>query len=284
MSMKGGGRGGRGGRGGGRGSTRHKNDYGRQHHHHHHHMSQQQQAHVLGADTNPDGLQQAAGAQAIDPTTGAAILADPTATGGPYAGHGHYAPAPPTQFQYTTFPTYFTPQGTMIHAPHASAVPGQPVPPQEPSLYVSIYNPGTIYNCGYIYPSVMNDYHFVPAGEEVPADGRQSADGTTMMQPLWHPHGIYADEYGMGPDMGAIPIGDEYNQASSLGSAETMSPNYALYEPAQITELAHQMDGMQLYEEPQPIDDAAIHAQHVIPTMPTVVSAAALMPQVFLFI
>ncbi|XP_017486476.1 PREDICTED: chromatin modification-related protein eaf-1-like [Rhagoletis zephyria] len=173
-------------------------------------------------------------------------------TSGPqtYAAQPQYAHPP----AYAAYPyqTYFATQNPMLHpAQAAQQATGTP-------LYVShmpMYNAHHVYNYmggQFVYPPVINppEYQFMP-GEDAQCDDRQNPEG--MVAPMWHAQAIYADEYGMSPEMHGAG-GDEINHnTSSLASGDTpsmLSPNYAIYDP-QMHEVQQHMGMMQIYDETQ---------------------------------
>ncbi|CAD7002480.1 unnamed protein product [Ceratitis capitata] len=204
-------------------------------------MSQQQQQHQ-------QQLQQ------IDPS-GQLMTSGPAS----YAAQPQYA-HPPAYAAYQ-YQTYFAAQNPMLHpAQAAQQATGTP-------LYVShmpMYNAHPVYNymgSPFVYPPVINppEYQFMP-GEDGQCDERQNAEG--MVAPMWHAQPIYADEYGMNPEMHGA--GDEMNHnASSMGSGDTpsmLSPNYAIYDP-QMHEVQQHMGMMHIYDETQMAQMQGLHPE-----------------------
>ncbi|XP_018804399.1 PREDICTED: homeobox protein 5 [Bactrocera latifrons] len=166
-----------------------------------------------------------------------------------YAAQPQYAH--PSAYAAYPYQAYFAAQNPILHpAQAAQQATGTP-------LYVShmpMYNAPPVYNymgSPFVYPPVMNppEYQFLP-GEDGQCDERQNPEG--MVAPMWHAQPIYADEYGMNPEM--HNAGEDINHnASSMGSVDTpsmLSPNYAIYDP-QIHEVQQHMGMMHIYEDPQ---------------------------------
>lgn len=183
------------------------------------------------------------------------------ATGPPsYAAQPQYAP-PPAYAAYPYQAYFAAAQNPMLHpAQAAQQATGTP-------LYVShmpMYNAHPVYNymgSPFVYPPVMNppEYQFLP-GEDGQCDERQNPEG--MVAPMWHAQPIYADEYGMNPEM--HNAGEEINHnAASMGSVDTpsmLSPNYAMYDP-QIHEVQQHMGMMHIYEDPQMTQMPVMHPE-----------------------
>ncbi|XP_054085542.1 myb-like protein AA [Zeugodacus cucurbitae] len=217
----------------------------------------------------PQSLTQQQQSQQIDASNQLMAAGPPS-----YAAQPQYAHPP----AYAAYPyqTYFTAQNPMLHpAQAAQQATGTP-------LYVShmpMYNP--VYNYmgnPFIYPPVMNqpEYQFLP-GEDGQCDERQNPDG--MVAPMWHPQPIYADDYGMNPEM--HNAGDEMNHnAPSMGSVDTpsmLSPNYAMYDP-QMHEVQQHMGMMHIYEDPQMAQMQGMHPEAPVAQLEEEIGECAAQP------